>query len=68
MYTNHSPSLITDEQMNSVLDLHHYLLGGQPLLREHPIPSRECPIAQESNLLILDDSDDVGNNLIQQNT
>ena len=53
--------------MNSVLDLHHYLSGGQPLLREYPIPSRECHLSQECELSILDDSDDARNNCIQQN-
>ena len=54
-------------QMSTVLDLHQHLLGGQPLLREQLIPSRNCAIAQESNLIISDDIDDGLNNSIQQN-
>ena len=58
---------MSDEQMETVLDLHHYLLCGQPLLRDQRIPSRNSQIAQEENVLILDDSDDARNNSIQQN-
>ena len=42
-------------------------MGGQPLLREQQIPSRDCDIAKESNFIISDEIDDGLNNSIKQN-